>query len=199
MKNIICIIVCMLLVSLILSSCSVFSRSHDVSTTVPLQSDNISSADISERTQTDMSESEHIGSSDEETHVVTLPWEISEPFIDYMETEKSEVSLELVTDSLTAYGAEFRMSNLSNKNLQTGNSFVIEVFLDGKWNYIDIGIVMFPAEALNYEAGHTYNVSIDWTNYYGELVPADYRIIKEYLWDGASNDYCYCICEFTIE
>lgn len=66
-----------------------------------------------------------------------------------------------------------------------------------KWNYIDIGIVTFPAEAFNYETGLNYDIRIDWTNYYGELVPGKYRIIKEYSLEGSSEVY-YAICVFII-
>ncbi len=128
---------------------------------------------------------------------VSLPWALSEPQIDYEETPESSVSFELVADSLTAAGAEFKISNLSDKAIATGNDFTIEVFKDGKWNYIDIGLVMFPAEAFEYEAGQTYDVSINWTNYYGELPPSDYRIIKEYCFEGSPDKY-YCICGFSI-
>ena len=128
---------------------------------------------------------------------VSLPWALSEPQIDYEETPENSVSFELVADSLTAAGAEFKISNLSDKAIATGNDFTIEVFKDGKWNYIDIGLVMFPAEAFEYEAGQTYDVSINWTNYYGELPPSDYRIIKEYCFEGSPDKY-YCICGFSI-
>ena len=129
---------------------------------------------------------------------VSLPWALSEPQIDYEETPENSVSFELVADSLTAAGAEFKITNLSDKTIATGNDFTIEVFKDGKWNYIDIGLVMFPAEAFEYEAGQTYDVSINWTNYYGELPPSDYRIIKEYCFEGSPDKY-YCICGFSIE
>lgn len=128
---------------------------------------------------------------------VALPWEISEPTIDYRETLENSVTFELLHYSLTSCGAEFRMLNLSGKNLTTGNSFAIEIFKDGEWNYIDIGIVTFPAEAFNYETGLNYDIRIDWTNYYGELVPGKYRIIKEYSLEGSSEVY-YAICVFII-
>lgn len=129
---------------------------------------------------------------------VSLPWALSEPQIDYEETPENSVSFELVAYSLTAAGAEFKITNLSDKTIAAGNDFTIEVFKDGKWNYIDIGLVMFPAEAFEYEAGQTYDVSINWTNYYGELPPSDYRIIKEYCFEGSPDKY-YCICGFSIE
>lgn len=165
------------------------------STDRPKQSETVT---VTDAPKTDSSKVSKTTASDTAEADIVLPWEISEPVINYEETPENAVSLTLVEDSLTATGAEFKMSNLSEKVITTGNDYNIEVFRDGKWNYIDIGFVVFPAEAFIYEAGQTYDVYIDWTNYYGELPTADYRIIKEYSFDDSLDRY-YCICEFSIE
>ncbi|MBQ8395442.1 MAG: hypothetical protein IJX54_00420, partial [Oscillospiraceae bacterium] len=116
---------------------------------------------------------------------------------DPVESLESLVNFEIVNGSLTANGAEFKMLNGNEKPITTGNSYVIEIFKDGEWHYIDIGIVTFPAEAIVLESGQSYDFHIDWTNYYGELVPGKYRLIKEYSVEGSSEIY-YAICEFMI-
>ncbi len=164
------------------------------STDRPKQSETVS---VTDAPKTDSSKANETTTTDTVEADAVLPWAISEPRINYEETPENAVSLKLAADSLSATGAEFKMSNLSDNVVSTGNDYIIEVFRDGKWNYIDIGIVMFPAEAFIYEAGQTYDVNINWTNYYGELPAADYRIIKEYSFDGSLDKY-YCICEFSI-
>lgn len=126
-----------------------------------------------------------------------LPWEISEPKISYEETTENGVTLELKADSLTSAGADFIISNNSDKDVETGSEFIIEILKDGKWNRIDIGDSDWTLEAWIYKAGQSYDLSIDWKGYYGELPPSDYRLIKAYSFDGSPDKY-YCICEFTI-
>lgn len=127
-----------------------------------------------------------------------LPWELSEPKKDYNETPENGVTLELKADSLTLAGADFIISNNSDKTVETGSEFIIEILKDGKWNRIDIGDSDWTLEAWIYKAGQSYDLSIDWKGYYGELPPSDYRIIKEYCFEGSPDKY-YCICGFSIE
>lgn len=196
MKSTISIILSLLLAVSLFTACANLSDSKTPST--PQQSEIVPGTDDVDVSQTDSGNAEQMTASDTNEPEISLPWEISEPQINYEETPENAVSFELVEDSLTAAGAEFKISNILDKAIATGNDFTIEVFKDGKWNYIDIGMVMFPAEAFDYEAGQTYDLSIDWTNYYGELPQSDYRIIKEYRVDGSPDKY-YCICEFSIE
>ncbi len=197
MKRIVCIALSLMLVIVLFTACADSPSSSSSSTDHPQQSETVPVTEAPIESQTDSGKADETTASDTVEVDVVLPWAISEPMINYEETPENAVSLKLAADSLTVTGAEFKMSNLSDNVVSTGNDYIIEMFRDGKWNYIDIGIVMFPAEAFIYEAGQTYDININWTNYYGELPAADYRIIKEYSFDGSLDKYC-CICEFSI-
>ena len=188
----------LMLVIVLFTACTDSPNDSTSSTDHPQQSETVPITEAPIESQTDSGKADETTVSDAVEADIVLPWEISEPVINYEETSENSVSLKLAEDSLTATGAEFKISNLSDKVVTTGNDYIIEVFRDGKWNYIDIGIVAFPAEAFIYEAGQTYDVYIDWTKDDGELPAADYRIIKEYSFDGSPDKY-YCICEFSIE
>ncbi len=127
---------------------------------------------------------------------VTLPWKISKPAVEYWANMDNRISFDLCGVA-APNSASFSMLNGNEKLITTGNSFIIEIFKDGKWHYVDIGIKVFPAEAIVLESGQSYDFHIDWTNYYGELVPGKYRLIKEYSVEGSSEIY-YAICEFMI-
>ena len=89
----------------------------------------------------------------------------------------SFATLELMEDSLTAYGASFSLTNLTDETLTYGEVFSIHVWNDSEWQEIDLNATwLLPAYIL--DAGETVVLEIDWSDFCGALDSGIYSVGK---------------------
>ena len=108
----------------------------------------------------------------------------------------SFATLELVENSLSAAGAAFSLTNMTDESLTYGEAFTMQVWYDSGWQDVDLSANwLLPAYIL--DAGETAVLEIDWSDFCGELDPGTYLINKT-ITDSNSRNYAV-ICEFEIK
>ena len=112
-----------------------------------------------------------------------------------------ELSLELVEGSLTCESITFTMTYNGEDTLYTGDWYVIEENIAGKWHTIPTNQDMiFTMEAYPITDDKPVNFEVNWSTYYDSLPTGTYRILKkvhEHQHGGNIVNY-YLALEFEI-
>ncbi|MDR0470606.1 MAG: hypothetical protein LBH79_02625 [Nitrososphaerota archaeon] len=113
------------------------------------------------------------------------------------------VILEVKENSVTNTKLTLIIKNTASDEYGFGEQFTIEKWVDGEWcqlPYVHENVGWF---SIGYalEGNSTQEKDIDWTEYYGELSPGDYRITKRFSYIRSPGDYddYYISANFTID
>lgn len=94
-----------------------------------------------------------------------------------IEIVNNEVTLALKDNTLTKTGVTLILKNESDKVIQYGNPYEIQIKKDGLWHEINVELnFTLPAYLLN--ANDSIEIKLNWENSYGKLASGEYRIIK---------------------
>ena len=109
------------------------------------------------------------------------------------------VTLQIAEDSLTKTGARITLYNGSDSEIQFGRSYFLQTLQEEAWSDID-GEQDWTLELIVLEPGQSYEETLDWSSYYGELPAGAYRIVKTYhIGDISETEESYVKCEFHID
>ena len=109
------------------------------------------------------------------------------------------VTLQIAEDSLTKTGARITLYNGSDSEIQFGCSYFLQTLQGEAWSDID-GEQDWTLELIVLEPGQSYEETLDWSSYYGELPAGTYRIVKAYhIGDISETEESYVKCEFHID
>ncbi len=112
------------------------------------------------------------------------------------------VTMIIKEGTLTNKGATIIIKDLNEEKCLFGRAYHLEKYNDGKWEALKSKIDMiFTLEGLSVGENNELSFDLKWENYYGELNPGKYRIVKtgspkkngEYLEDR------YVYTEFSIK
>lgn len=102
--------------------------------------------------------------------------------------EEIDLKLKIKENTLTSVGLTMIVENNSDRDLQYGNPYSIEKYVDGNWkNAPTINDLFFTMPAFDLKKGESIELSINWEYGYGEL-KGKYRIVKEFSYKE-KNDY----------
>lgn len=125
------------------------------------------------------------------------PWEIGDENT-YVFEDGEDVQLILEEGTLSQTGGIFYLKNRSEVTIYSGQSYVLQIQIDGKWHDI-IQDSDFTAEQIIVNPNGKYKFDNDWSNIYGELPEGTYRMVKYYsVYPDGEEDF-YISCEFVIE
>ena len=120
------------------------------------------------------------------------PWDIGNVNTLSFNDDKLVISIE--SNTLSPTGATFIIKNIGSEDISFGQAYTIQIEIDDKWYFIDktqdftlSSIMLMPNESISFD--------LDWTNTFGELPSAKYRLIKEY---STQSDSAHICCEFLI-
>lgn len=113
------------------------------------------------------------------------------------------ISMSVDRDSVSANGALITLLNETDKDIQYGEQYYLQVYKDGKWFDVPYIIEDFGFHDIAYLLGkdNPRNLIVDWKWLYGSLEPGEYRIIKDItdFRDTGEYDVYTLAAEFTIE
>lgn len=113
---------------------------------------------------------------------------------------QNDVIMTIKEGTLTNKGATLILTNNSDKNLQYGNPYEIEIKKDGKWHKINVELY-FNLPAFQLLPKESKEIELNWEDGYGKLTKGEYRIIKDidYEYEEGRYESFYIAVEFTIE
>lgn len=114
--------------------------------------------------------------------------------------EEINVQLELKENTLSNKGLTMIVKNLSNKELEYSNPYVIEKFDNGMWTRLKtINDISFTLPAYLLKQNDSVELEINWEYGYGKL-KGKYRIVKDFDYKDKDNYISFNkYLEFTIE
>ena len=129
------------------------------------------------------------------------PWPIGEK--NSARFSEEPVTITLVENSLWTGGAEFLVTNTSNKNFEYGAEYSVQIEIDGKWYEIEWynspenknKDVVWDAGGYGVAANSKEHITENWAFMYGELPPGQYRYVKKL--SRLVVEFYVC-CPFTI-
>lgn len=111
------------------------------------------------------------------------------------------VSMEVV--DVTHQGIKLSFLNKTDKSIQFGDDYSVEMKQDGKWYSVDYIIEDWGFNSMAYMAKKDVptNWSADWTQFYGVLPQGNYRIVKPIMDFRGTGDFTtYNLAvEFTVQ
>ncbi len=113
---------------------------------------------------------------------------------------QNDVIMTIKEGTLTNKGATLILTNNSDKNLQYGNPYEIEIKKDGEWHKINVELY-FNLPAFQLLPKESKEIELNWEYGYGKLTKGEYRIIKDidYEYEEGRYESFYIAVEFTIE
>lgn len=101
------------------------------------------------------------------------------------------ISMSVVKNSITGEGAIFTLLNKTDRDIQYGEQYYLQVYKEGKWYDVPYIIEDFGFHDIAYLLGkdNPRNLIIDWKWLYGSLEPGEYRIIKDITDFRDTGDY----------
>lgn len=115
-----------------------------------------------------------------------------------VQISKSDVSLTIKEGTLTKTNVTLIVNNNSDKKIQYGDFFEIEIKKHGEWHKIDSYITQwFNLYAVILDAGESREIVQE----YDKLKRGKYRIIKdmEYIYENGKHESFNVAIEFTIK
>lgn len=118
--------------------------------------------------------------------VTSTPAVTATPETDIYTETAARVTVKVISGSAT--GASLEITNGSNTMLTFGLQYEIQKFENGNWVSLRPikENIAFPALGIGMDANSIRTFDMNWTDYYGVLEKGEYRIVKEYMIDGAS-------------
>ena len=112
---------------------------------------------------------------------------------------QNDVIMTIKEGTLTNKSATLVLTNNSDKNIQYGNPYEIEIKKDGEWHKINVEL-NFTMPAFQLSARENKEIEINWENGYGKLAKGTYRIIKgiDYEYEEGKYKSFNIAVEFTI-
>lgn len=118
-----------------------------------------------------------------------MPEVTATPAADIYTETAAQVTVKTVSSSATSARLEIRNDN--STEVIYGKAYQIQKLVNGSWENMKpiAENIMFPAVGISIFGNTTGYIDVDWTDYYGRLENGQYRIVKEYIVNGA----CYKI------
>lgn len=115
--------------------------------------------------------------------------------------EYDGVTMSISADSVTPTGVVADIVNSTDDTAVFGTKYRIDVKEDGEWYKVDYlpSVISVNWEDVAYEVSDTFKIPINWENYYGELEPGEYRLVKEFFFVQESSVDYEAAAEFTVE
>lgn len=117
-----------------------------------------------------------------------------------IEISQIDVSLSIKEGTLKNTGAALVITNNSDKDLEYGNPYEIEIKQNGNWYKINVELY-FTMPAYSLKSKESKEIELNWENSYGKLSSGTYRIIKSVDYEKEEGNYetFYIATEFIIE
>ena len=113
------------------------------------------------------------------------------------------ISMSVRKNSITGIGAVVTLLNETDRDIQYGDQYYLQNYIDGKWYDVPYIIEDFGFYDMAYILGkdNPRDIIIDWKWLYGSLEPGEYRIVKDitYFRDTGDFDIYTLTAEFTIK
>ena len=110
-------------------------------------------------------------------------------------TDNSDIIMTVVPSTVSPTGATVEICNNVTDDVYIGNDYYIQKKVKNDWISVD-GHMDFFMDARILMAEQSLSITLDWSNYYGELPSGEYRIEKAVsLFNGESVSL---FCEFSI-
>ena len=109
--------------------------------------------------------------------------------------EKNNVKFYIKEGTLTNDEATFILENNSDKTLNYGEPFEIEIYEDKSWKKIEVEL-NFIMPLYDLKPGEKTELNINWFYGYGSLNKGKYRLIKSVCFEG--EDAFYVASEFEV-
>jgi hypothetical protein len=124
------------------------------------------------------------------------PWTIGKENI-FEFNNNAGLILTLRKGTLTPAGATFIYKNVGKDIVYFGLRYFLQTQLNGKW-FDMVSDTFWTLELITLNPGEELELHTDWSNYYGELPPGNYRFIKEFHVTKPLGDKIYLDYPFTI-
>lgn len=102
--------------------------------------------------------------------------------------DNTKVTLSIKKNSLTKTGVTLVLKNTTEKDIEYGNPYEIEILKDNKWHKINIQID-FNLQAYVLKPNESKELIINWKETYGKLQSGKYRIIKSISVEQKNNTF----------
>ncbi|AYC28993.1 immunoglobulin-like domain-containing protein [Paenisporosarcina cavernae] len=114
------------------------------------------------------------------------------------------VTMEVKKDSISATGVTIVFENTTDEEYTYGEDYWLEKKVNDKWTQLPIlveGNWGFNAIGYQLDPHDKKEWKISWNDFYGEMEPGDYRMVKSILltFEAGGYDKSYLAAEFTIE
>lgn len=119
-----------------------------------------------------------------------------------IQISKSDVSLTIKDGTLTKTNVTLIVNNNSDKKIEYGDDFEIEIKKYGEWHKIDSYTTRwFYSYAIILDAGESREIEHGWAYSYKKLRRGKYRIIKDmkYIYENGKHEPFNVAVEFTIK
>lgn len=108
------------------------------------------------------------------------------------------LKLTLKNGTLTPTGATFLLKNEGKDIVYFGQQYFLQLLLDKKWFNIE-EYTDWTLELIVINPGEERELRVDWSNFYGELPPGNYRFVKEFhLREFPDGKTIYLNAPFTV-
>lgn len=124
------------------------------------------------------------------------PWNIGKENI-FEFNNKAGLILTLKKGTLTPAGATFIYKNEGKDIVYFGLRYFLQTQLNEKW-FNMVSNTFWTLELIHLNPGEEIELHTDWSNYYGELPPGNYRFIKEFHVSKPLGEKIYLDYPFTI-
>ncbi len=108
----------------------------------------------------------------------TYPWSIGKEN-KFVFNSRDGLTLTLKKRTLTPAGATFIYKNEGTDIVYFGTKYFLQIYLDEKW-FNMVSSTFWTLELIRLNPGEEAELPIDWSNFYGDLPPGNYRFIKEF-------------------
>lgn len=99
---------------------------------------------------------------------------------------QSDVSLTIKDETLTNTSATLILKNNSDKKVEYGEDYKIEIKKSGEWHKINVD-QWFDLPATEVDVGESKEINLNWKDVYGKLKKGTYRIVKDIEYYGEES------------
>lgn len=117
-----------------------------------------------------------------------------------VQISQGDVSLIIKDETLTNTSATLILKNNSDKKVEYGEDYEIEIKKSGEWYKINVD-QWFDLSATELDVGESKEIYLNWKTVYGKLKKGTYRIVKdiEYIYGEGSFKSINIAVEFIIK
>lgn len=124
------------------------------------------------------------------------PWSIGKEN-SYVFINEGSLRITHKEGTLTPEGATFIYKNAGKDVVYFGLRYYLQTQINEKW-FNMVTSTFWTLELIHLNPGEEAELSTDWSIYYGELPPGNYRFIKEYRESRPVGEPQYIYYQFTI-